>query len=252
VNGRRAGAGRRDASDPRPQPRPHTALDYIVGVTARRSPTNSELVDFLGGTVPTASALQKLKIRYRPYICPFNELIAYIEYAETVYDVGCGSGQFAAVVAEFTGARAVHGIEVDQNLVANARVMAARSPSSTKMSFAHFDGSALPADVGDYELVFMIDVYHHIPIPIRAAFMADLYAKMRPGARLVLKDIDRRSPLVVFNKVHDLVLAGELGHEISLDAAVQTVRSLGFTVLEHRTSRVLWYPHYFVVAQKDA
>ena len=38
----------------------------------------------------------------------------------------------------------------------------------------------------------------------------------KPGARLVYKDIDASSPLVMLYNVHHLVVAREIGHEVIL------------------------------------
>lgn len=38
--------------------------------------------------------IDKLKVVYRPLICPFDKLLNYIENNDSVFDIGCGSGQF--------------------------------------------------------------------------------------------------------------------------------------------------------------
>jgi 2-polyprenyl-3-methyl-5-hydroxy-6-metoxy-1,4-benzoquinol methylase len=212
--------------------------------------TNSDVVDFLSSTTANATFLQRLKIKYRPYVCPFDELLAYAHPEDTVYDIGCGSGQFAALVANFTDVETIKGIEVDKHLVQNAKEINKRFGKNKKMSFSYFSGSVIPKDIGKYDLIYMIDVYHHIPLKIRDDFMKQIYSKMKPGARLMFKDINAGSPFIPFNKVHDMVFAQEYPHEISFYKAVQLMTSLGFKIIEGRKKRVFIYPHYFILAQK--
>lgn len=216
----------------------------------KKSITNSDIVDFLSSTTADATFLQKLKIKYRPYVCPFDELLAYAHPNDAVYDIGCGSGQFAALVANFTDVKTIKGIEIDKHLVRNAREINKRFSKNKRISFSYFSGSSIPKDIGNYDLIYMIDVYHHIPREIRDNFMKQVYEKMKPGARLMFKDINAGSLFIPFNKVHDMVFAQEFPHEISFYRAVQLLTSLGFKIVEGRKKRVFIYPHYFILAQK--
>lgn len=211
---------------------------------------NSDIIKFLATTVSNATFVQSLKIRYRPYICPFDELIDYAASEKSVFDVGCGSGQFAALVAEFTDVKKIAGIEIDSHLVDNATKINSRFLPKKQMVFSVFDGTTIPDNISEYDLVYMIDVYHHIPRDIREDFMEQLFKKMKKGAKLMFKDIDGASPLVPFNKIHDVVFAQEFGHEISHKHAVEFLSGLGFNILESRKKRSFVYPHYFVLAQK--
>jgi SAM-dependent methyltransferase len=212
--------------------------------------TNSDIVAFLGSTAADATFMQKIKIKYRPFVCPFNELLSYAKPTDAVYDIGCGSGQFAALIANFTDVKTIKGIEVDEHLVRNAAQLNTRFEKDKNISFSYFSGSEIPADIKNYDLIYMVDVYHHIPRDIRENFMKQIYDQMKPGARLMLKDIDGGSPLIPFNKLHDLIFAQELSHEISFTSALQLLTSLGFKITEARKKNVFVYPHYFILAEK--
>lgn len=67
---------------------------------------------------------------------------------------------------------------------------------------------------------------------------------MSVGRRLIMKDIDASSPLVIASKLHDLVFAGEVGHERSRKQLKQMVEAAGFEVVGERSRRMLWYPHF--------
>jgi 2-polyprenyl-3-methyl-5-hydroxy-6-metoxy-1,4-benzoquinol methylase len=118
------------------------------------------------------------------------------------------------------------------------------------MAFSRFDGKKIPNDIAEYDLIYMIDVYHHVPVDVREKMLKQIYDKMKPGAKLMLKDINGSSPFVLLNKMHDVVFAGEYGHEIGHKKALKLIESLGFKILETRKKQVLIYPHYFILAQK--
>ena len=219
-------------------------------MSSKKSFTNSDIVTFLSSTTANATFLQKLKIKYRPFVCPFDELLSYAGSKDKVYDIGCGSGQFAALVANFTDAKTIKGIEIDKHLVRNAKQINKRFAKEKTIDFAHFSGSKIPDDIRKYNLIYMIDVYHHIPVAIREDFMQQVYKKMKPGARLMFKDINAASPFIPFNKVHDLVFAQEMPHEISFYKAIQLLTGTGFKVLEARKKQVFVYPHYFILVEK--
>jgi hypothetical protein len=65
-----------------------------------------------------------------------------------------------------------------------------------------------------------------------------------------LKDINRSSGFVYFNKMHDLVFAGEVGNEKSVEETSKICEKAGFRILSTFTKRTVVYPHYFLVLEK--
>jgi len=210
----------------------------------------SELVDFLKKQNVTSGFLDQLKVNYRPLICPLDELINNIGSAESVFDIGCGSGQFALLIAEFSNVKRIGGVEIDERLVNNARKLLAPYSGKVQIDFNAYDGSALPASIGTYDLIFLVDVLHHIPKKFQAGFLAKVYSLMRPGARFVLKDIDASSPFVLSNKMHDMVFAREIGNEWPYERAMKVTREIGFKVVDSSKRRMYVYPHYTIALEK--
>lgn len=211
---------------------------------------NSEIIKFLTSKTTNAGFVDRLKIKYRPIICPFNDLIDFAKDKKSVFDIGCGSGQFCALLAKYTDVEKIMGIEINERLVKNANEVNEEFRSNKAIKFEVFDGKIIPNEIKDYDLVYMIDVFHHIPPAQQISFMEQLFSKMRSGAILVFKDIDAGTPLVLFNKMHDMVFAGEIGKEISFKGAKQMLGKAGFGLNNCFKKTVFVYAHYFIICEK--
>ena len=87
------------------------------------TPTRSDILRLLSKEGADASFVERLKIRYRPWTCPFEDVLALVEPGHAVFDIGCGSGMLLQMVAEFREPTRVAGIEITQSLVENARTL---------------------------------------------------------------------------------------------------------------------------------
>lgn len=212
---------------------------------------NKEIVDFLCNTEFKAGLFDTLKIRYRTYICPFVELISFVKPGDKVADVGCGSGQFLLLVSKFAdNPQSLYGIEITHRLIDNARELFSQH-ASINYHFETFDGSHFPEELSKVDIIFLIDVLHHVLRKHQESFLKNLINIMKPGARLVLKDINGGSPLVFFNKMHDMIFAGEIGNELRMEKAKELLINNGLRIIEQKKRRMYVYPHYTFVAQKD-
>jgi len=207
------------------------------------------LSQYLRNTYAQVSLIDKLKIVYRPYICPLGQLLEYAKFSKNVFDVGCGSGQFLLLLAHFGGMEKLGGIEISERLISNARKLLA-NPGRSALFLAVFDGKTIPAQINEYDWVTMIDVFHHIPPEEQIPFMMALHKAMKPGAVLIFKDINQNSPLVLINKFHDAVLGGGAGREISAKKAEIMLTEIGFRIGTITTQTTLAYPHYTIVCKK--
>jgi len=73
---------------------------------------------------------------------------------------------------------------------------------------------------------------------------------MKRGARLVIKDIEATNPLVIFNKLHDLVVSKEIGHELKSRDVVASLTANKLDIQAFQKTTTYVYPHYTVVAKK--
>jgi SAM-dependent methyltransferase len=211
--------------------------------------TNPAIIHFLKLKFKGAGFIDSLKIKYRSLICPFISLIKMVQPGDKVGDVGCGSGQFLLLLTEFAEPSYLYGIEISKTLISNANLLFSTLPQHN-YKFAEYDGSNFPKELGNMDIIFFIDVYHHVPKNIREKFMQDLVNTMKPGCSLIFKDINAGSPLVYFNKLHDLVFAGEIGNEISFEKAKALLTQNGLEIIQQQKRTMYAYPHYTIVAKK--
>jgi 2-polyprenyl-3-methyl-5-hydroxy-6-metoxy-1,4-benzoquinol methylase len=193
--------------------------------------------------------MNRLKVAYRPYICPFDELLRLIDDSDTVFDIGCGSGQFATLLAEFTNVKKIGGVEISPELIKNARKLLEPYANKVDCNFYVYDGSDIP-NLSGYSVAVLIDVLHHVPPANQVSFLKAIYDQMRPGARLIIKDIEAASPLVAFNKLHDRIFAGEVGNEMRSGDLRTTLTKIGFSISSISRKNMYVYPHYTLLATK--
>ncbi len=209
---------------------------------------NKQIINFLKKTYKSAGFVDSLKIKYRSLICPFISLIKMVQPGQKIGDVGCGSGQFLLLVSEFAQPSYLYGIEVSKKLIDNAKnLFSSRSQNSF---FAEYDGTHFPEQLGEMDIIFLIDVLHHVPKKMQENFIKNLTNSMKPGATLILKDINGASGLVYFNKLHDMIFAGEIGNEMSITKAADLLKANGLTITEQEKRNMYVYPHYSIVAKK--
>lgn len=198
------------------------------------------------------SLIDRLKIKYRPYICPFSYIIEKASGHSCIYDVGCGYGQLLFVLDRFASSvfQKMKGIEISDILVGQAKEILHKNKFRSLINIEKYIGTYIPDDIKDYDLILMIDVLHHIPKEMQKDILNQIYRKARPGAWFLLKDINAASSLVHFNKLHDLLLSKETGNEISFSMAKTWLTSFGFILRESFEHTTWWYPHYFILVEK--
>src|SRR5207248_9108150 len=82
------------------------------------------------------------------------------------------------------------GFDVSENAIRIARQMAERvnRAGQANLRFAHITPDD-PWPDGEFDLVSIIDVMHHVPIAARPSFMRKAASRVRPGGTLLYKDM---------------------------------------------------------------
>jgi SAM-dependent methyltransferase len=100
----------------------------------------------------------------------------------SVLDAGCGNGRFGVFLAKHVaGTLDYHGLDSSPALLDHAREALSRLPNVTAHLALH-DLIEQPPNTGDYDLVVLFGVLHHVPgAENRRALMRTLAARVKPG-----------------------------------------------------------------------
>jgi 2-polyprenyl-3-methyl-5-hydroxy-6-metoxy-1,4-benzoquinol methylase len=105
--------------------------------------------------------------------------------------------------------------------------------------------------VGPFDCVTCIDVLHHVPPAVQAAFMAAMCQRVGAGGRLIYKDMaDKPWPYALFNRFHDLVMARELINYYPIDTARAAILEAGLVVEHEEQFKRGLYWHQLIVARR--
>jgi 2-polyprenyl-3-methyl-5-hydroxy-6-metoxy-1,4-benzoquinol methylase len=197
------------------------------------------------------SAKIRLSQRYRPYICPFDQVIAQVPESARVLDVGCGSGLFLLLLAKLGRIEAGHGFDVSAPAISAARNAAARQALTATLSFEERPVEAGIPEV-HHSVVTVLDVIHHIPPPHQQAFVAALCAATPAGGRLIIKDMVHR-PIwrATANRLHDLVMARQWVHHLQPGIVADWCLQNGMRLVHQTSANTLWYGHWMLVLDRQ-
>jgi ubiquinone/menaquinone biosynthesis C-methylase UbiE len=138
-------------------------------------------------------------------------------------DVGCGNGAAAIHLARKYGLN-VTGIDVDP---AQIRLANAHSQKVNKARFLTTDGTRLPFEDGQFEIVFTNKVTHHIPNWREA--LAEMIRVVKPGGFFIYSDLVLPLPLA---KVGEAVAGNLIGFPTKREIET-TLKARNFAIIHH-------------------
>jgi hypothetical protein len=94
-------------------------------------------------------------------------------------------------------------------------------------------------------------VFHHIPKEDQTAFLVNLFNLFGPSSKLVAKDIDAAQwGWLIVSKLQDLLVAQELGHEITAEEFEATMCRIGFETDGIARKPLYAYAYFTIVCTK--
>lgn len=192
------------------------------------------------------SLVLRLMQRYRPHICPFEQFISIVPTDSDVLDVGCGGGLFLGLLAAYGRVSTGVGFDSSVTAIEVAKKMALRATQylgSPSLEFQHRDAAdGMPS--GQFDVVSIIDVMHHVPPTAQRAVFMTAAERLRPAGLLIYKDMVRR-PLwrALANRIHDLLLARQWINYCPIEHVSQWANEIGLELVEARRFNRLWYGH---------
>jgi ubiquinone/menaquinone biosynthesis C-methylase UbiE len=141
----------------------------------------------------------------------------------SILEIGCGTGNYAIALRERTGA-AVVGVDPSPGMLEKARAR------SNEIDWRDGAAEATGLPSGVFDLVYLVDVIHHVRD--RDAFASEAWRLLKPGGRVCIatdsaEDIARRRPL---SSHFPETVAYELARYPAIAAIAQELESAGFAV----------------------
>jgi len=181
-----------------------------------------------------------------------EEIEQYLPDRGTILDLGCGFGLFSLYIAARKPDAQVIGIDINAKRLNVARV-AAQKLGITNVAYERGDLREWRPEqriAGAYAL----DVFHHIPVASGDALLRDLFARLEPGGRFLLKDIDTQPRTMLwFTYILDLLMAPRDDFNYrSAGVWQREICAAGFaSVYTHDLWDWLPYPHILLICEKN-
>ncbi|GLZ78443.1 hypothetical protein Afil01_32500 [Actinorhabdospora filicis] len=193
-------------------------------------------------------ALQRL----RPAVCPLDRVLQYVPADARVLDVGCGGGLFLGLLAASGRRVSGHGVDMSASAIAIADAMAARVTETGSVLTFECQDATTPWPRGEYDVVSMLDLLHHVPPGEQRAVFAKAVAALRPGGTLLYKDMATRPRWrAAANQLHDLVLARQWIHHVALDEVRRWAVEEDLDIVHFERINRLWYGHELLVLRRS-
>jgi SAM-dependent methyltransferase len=173
-------------------------------------------------------------------------LLAHVDRTaiSLVVDLGCGTGRFSEMLAAELSTQVV-GFDPSERMIDQAR----RKPATGRVVFARASAEALPLSNGCVDLVFMSQIYHHLPDPTAAAH--ECGRVLRTGGYVCIRTGTRENDVVApnFFPAVRAMLDADIppGNEIK-----STFAAAGFTPTHHEIVSEAVAPDWLSFVEKSA
>lgn len=200
-----------------------------------------------------AHPMFRLIARGRPYICPFEPIVRWVPPGVRLFDIGCGCGLWLITLGTLNRIETGLGCDTNARALEIARRAAARLSSEAPGAVLTFRQTP---DIADwpheqFDVVSLIDVMHHIPPNVQHAFLSAAWRHVRPGGRLIYKDMGSAPKLhALANRLHDLILAQQFINYFPMDAVVAKLTASQGRILHQDAWRRSVYAHELLVVEK--
>jgi 2-polyprenyl-3-methyl-5-hydroxy-6-metoxy-1,4-benzoquinol methylase len=182
----------------------------------------------------------------RPHICPFEVLFQHVPPGADVLDIGSGAGLFLGLLASENRITEGVGLDACEASITTARAMAERVVEMGFPGRLRFEqsGRGLPWPAERFDVVSLVDVIHHVPPSQQTEMFRKAVSKLRPGGRLIYKDISARPRWRMWaNQLHDLLVARQWVHVAPIHRVEEWARAQHLKAVHSAYIPRLWYGH---------
>ena len=124
----------------------------------------------------------------------------------SVLDMGCGTGAILEKISKENPKAFLFGLDLSENMIAEAK-----KKNIPKAQYVIGDAENLPYENEKFDVVICNQSFHHYPNP--QAFFDSVKRCLKPGGRLILRDVTSNSKLVCwFMDKIEMPIVNLLGH----------------------------------------
>ncbi len=209
--------------------------------------SKEQMMKYAGEAAAGLRLKERLLMSYRPAICPFHELLEYVNDGERILDIGCGSGLWLHLANKVKKLGSSLGVDIYKEKIDVASEIA---KDEEALSFRSVGADeSWPTDM-EFDVVSMIDVLHHIPAPCQEDFVRQV-GNVSPK-RVVFKDIDPTAKFkAAMNSLHDMVLSKQKPIYCRRENVAGWLEDMGYKIIENKRADMIWYSHYMVIGELD-
>ena len=161
-----------------------------------------------------------------------------------VVDLGCGTGRFSEMLAAEFDARVI-GLDPSEKMIDQAR----RKAATSLVVFGRATADELPLPDGGVDLVFMSQIYHHLPDP--AAVARECRRVLRVGGYVCIRTGTRENDVVVPNFFP--AVRAMLDTDLPSGAEVRAnLLAAGFILRHHEIVTEVVAPDWLTFVRKSA
>ena len=180
-----------------------------------------------------------------------DEIGQYLPERGTILDLGSGFGLFSLYYAQILPDARFRGVDLSRRRVEMARRAADRL-SLANVTYEVGDATDWRAD-DEYAAAYMLDIVHHIDEESVRPLLEQLRKALRPGGRLIVKDVNTRPTYKRwFTYLLDrLMVPRGMIRYWSADELQRLLEEVGFQVHRHLMVDYLPYPHVLYICQRE-
>ena len=187
---------------------------------------------------------------WRPYICPYENLIQQVPPESRVLDIGCGAGLFLGILAASHRISGGVGFDASSKSISLAHTMTNSLPTLHGVEFFHLNAKDKWPQ-GEFNLVSLIDVMHHVSPHEQQNVFMQAAGQLSPGDKFLYKDIANRPQWkATANRLHDLLVVQEVIHYVACDQILEWAEESQLVLKVHQEIDMLWYRHELLVFER--
>lgn len=197
--------------------------------------------------------MARLHLMGRAFICPFHKIVGYFPEAGDILDIGCGHGSFAQLLYHDVSNKNRRVTGQDHDI---RKIEMAKKHENASLMFVSKRLEELPSSA--YDAIAIMDVLCIIDMGNWGEVLRDCFRLLRPGGRLVVKEVIDKPGWRYWMTMTEEVLAtcilkiskGTVPHFESIKTYCDKFKEAGFLIADVYKMPKWYYSHCLFVALK--